>query len=74
MEDRIGGITMILKNLFKRKPTPPRIIQRSNIIQYDSMGYPLRLCIVDNDQLWVDTNERDDDLLLKWEEEEEWTQ
>ena len=47
------------------------VIERSNIIQYDEMGYPLRLVIVRNyknetDQMWLDTSKQDDDVELKW--------
>ena len=47
------------------------IIERSNIIQYDEMGYPLRLVIVKNyknetKQMWLDTNEEEGDIELKW--------
>ena len=45
---------------------------RSNVIQRDSYGYPLRLCIIEcegcgyTEQLWLDTNEEEDDVELKW--------
>lgn len=55
--------------LFKKK-SKFEILERSNIIQYDDMGYPLRLCIVKNgnktDQMWIDTYEQDGDVILKW--------
>lgn len=58
--------------LFKKisdKKKEPYIKERSNIIQYDTMGYPLRLCITkDHDQQWIDTYEEDGDLVLKWKE------
>lgn len=44
----------------------------SNVIQYDSMGYPLRLCICEcsrchkSDQQWIDSNECKSDVILKW--------
>lgn len=48
------------------------ITEQSNVIQYDDMGYPLRLCIgSDGKQHWRDTNEREGDVVLKWEELEE---
>ena len=47
------------------------IISRSNVIQYDEMGYPLRLCIVRDggvvDQVWIDTIALDGDVVLQWE-------
>lgn len=55
-----------------------KIIKRSNVIQYDVMGYPLRLCIVlpsqsfgeKTDQIWLDTIEQEGDVVLQWSEEE----
>lgn len=39
----------------------------SNIIQYDSMGYPLRLVINNKGkQEWIDTVEKEDDKVLNW--------
>ena len=54
-----------------------RILKRSNVIQYDVMGYPLRLCIVlpsqrfgeKTDQMWLDTMEQEGDVVLQWDEE-----
>ena len=51
-----------------------KIIECSNVIQYDVMGYPLRLYIVENrkmfrkktDQVWIDTVEREGDVVLRW--------
>lgn len=56
-----------------------KIIKRSNVIQYDVMGYPLRLCIVlpdqsfggKTDQIWLDTMEQEGDVVLQWNEEEQ---
>lgn len=46
----------------------PYIKERSNIIQYDDMGYPLRLVINKyGKQVWIDTVEREGDLVLSWE-------
>lgn len=53
------------RRLFKEAPY---IKERSNIIQYDDMGYPLRLVINKyNEQVWIDTVEREGDLVLSWE-------
>lgn len=56
--------------LFKRRKTKFEILERSNVIQYDDMGYPLRLCIVKDgnktDQMWLDTTEKENDVVLKW--------
>lgn len=36
-----------------------RITEISNIVQYDNMGYPLLLCIMDdNEYHWIDINEK----------------
>ena len=56
-----------------------KIEQRSNVLQLDSMGYPLRLCIVQckhcgcYDQMWIDVSieefkeiETGESVLLKW--------
>ena len=48
---------------WKKKEERVKIVERSNVIQYDDMGYPLRLCIYsDNEQRWVDTYEREGTL------------
>ncbi len=45
-----------------------KIVKYSNVIQFDGMGYPLRLVIDSKGkQLWIDTTERDGDIVLKWE-------
>ncbi len=53
-----------------------KIVERSNVIQFDEMGYPLRLCILKcecgmTDQAWIDTGERykmeENDVECKWE-------
>ena len=52
----------------KKQHDEPYIKRRSNVIQFDEMGYPLRLVITrDNDQVWIDTNEREGDIVLEWE-------
>ena len=57
---------------WKKKEERVKIVERSNVIQYDDMGYPLRLCIMsDGKQAWRDTNERDGDIVLRWEGLEE---
>ena len=47
-----------------------QILMRSNVVQLDDMGYPLRLCIVKKgkktDQVWLDTVDREGDVVLKW--------
>lgn len=48
-----------------------KITEKSNVIQFDEMGYPLRLCIIEctcgkSDQMWIDTIEEDNDVILKW--------
>ena len=65
----------------EKKKDPFKIIYRSNTIQFDEMGYPLRLCIVTGngrvnaEQVWLDTLEEDGDVVLefkKMESEAEW--
>lgn len=47
----------------------PYIKWRSNVIQYDDMGYPLRLVInYKDEQEWLDTYEKEGDVVLKWNE------
>lgn len=59
----------IFKNKIKKDTMKPYIKMRSNVIQYDSMGYPLRLVINrDGKQVWIDTTEFDGDIVLKWED------
>lgn len=57
-----------LSELFKRKKhNMPRIVKRSNVIQLDEMGYPLRLCIFSaGEQRWVDTYDEIGDVILEW--------
>lgn len=56
-----------------------KIVRRSNAIQFDEMGYPLRLCIFKCEcgattQRWVDTGERyemkENDVEVIWGKEE----
>lgn len=56
-----------------------KIVQRSNAIQFDEMGYPLRLCIVKckcglTDQAWIDTGKRyemkENDVEVLWDKED----
>lgn len=56
----------------KRNKDPFRIIYRSNTIQFDEMGYPLRLCIVTGngrdkpEKVWLDTLEEEGDVVLEY--------
>lgn len=56
----------------EEKKDPFRIIDRSNIIQFDEMGYPLRLCVVAGngrdkpERVWLDTLEEDGDVVLEF--------
>lgn len=61
--------------MFFRHSCNFKIISKSNVIQYDIMGYPLRLCICQckncgkTAQHWVDTNrDEETDVVLKWNE------
>lgn len=53
--------------MFLKSKKEQVIIKFSNVIQYDERGYPLRL-VIDNkgEQLWIDTTERKDDVILEW--------
>ena len=47
------------------------IIMTSNVVQYDEMGYPLRLVMMRTsdglvDHVWRDTVECDGDVVLEW--------
>ena len=77
---------MFLKSLFsgcRINGHDWEVTERSNVLQQDGMGYPLRLCIVKckkcglTDQHWLDTNvsalkELDigKSVLLHWEQED----
>lgn len=60
----------------EEKKDPFKIIYRSNTIQFDEMGYPLRLCIVTGngrkkaEQVWLDTLEEDGDVVLEFKKVE----
>ncbi|MDT2844683.1 hypothetical protein [Vagococcus lutrae] len=65
---------MLLTNFLRRKKElrllkqAPYIKKWSNVIQYDDMGYPLRLIINKySEQVWIDTVEIEGDLVLSWE-------
>ena len=75
-------VKMIIKNLLKKLrgkfqgDKPLHVIYYSNAIQYDEMGYPLRLFIVDKgdgtvEHIWLDIDVRDvskSDFTLIWKE------
>lgn len=53
--------------VFLKSKDQQKIVKYSNVIQYDEMGYPLRLVIDNNgEQLWIDTTERKNDVILVW--------
>lgn len=53
--------------MFKFKDEDIVVSERSNVIQYDMMGYPLRLVIMsDGTQQWLDTLEKENDVILEW--------
>lgn len=73
---------MGLFNIFKKKMCNHdwKVTERSNVLQQDDMGYPLRLCIWKctkcgmSDQVWLDTSEEalkeletSESVLLKWQ-------
>lgn len=60
-------LNRVKKSFELKKDTPRKIIARSNIVQYDDMGYPLRLCIMDDgEQIWLDSYNEETDLVCKW--------
>jgi hypothetical protein len=69
-------------NSCRRKGHDWEVTERSNTIQQDDMGYPLRLCIVtckrcgETDQKWLDTDisalkeiENGKSVLLEWQKQ-----
>jgi len=57
----------LFKKIFEKKNIPRKIVARSNIVQYDDMGYPLRLCVMsDGEQIWLDSYDEETDLVCKW--------
>ena len=71
------GLTFV-HDVKENKPKPhEEIIWKSNVIQFDEMGSPLRLCIVKTnekpytDQVWLDTIQRPNDIVLEWEKNNE---
>jgi hypothetical protein len=52
-----------MRRLFKCRNHDWQVTERSNILQQDSMGYPLRLCVVEcckcgkTEQMWLDAPE-----------------
>ena len=75
---------MLIKNLLRKLRGTSQgdktlnVIYYSNAIQYDEMGYPLRLVIVDNgdgttNHLWIDIDVREirsQDFVLRWKNED----
>lgn len=64
--------------LFKHKCEHEwKLSERSNIIQFDDMGYPLRLFICKcnkcgmTEQMWLDSAVSKNDHVLKWAKETE---
>lgn len=64
----------LFKKLF-HKHKFNQTLYRSNVIQYNDMGYPLRLYITEcecgmTDQTWIDVpehSEKENDVVLEWE-------
>ena len=69
-------LQIMAKRIHRKRNECFEIIQRSNVIARDGMGYPLRLCIVrvskdpevPPEQMWLDTDEQEGDVEVKWEE------
>ena len=62
-----------MKNLFHKHNW--KIKERSNIIQYDNMGYALRLFLCKcscgkTKQIWIDSTESESDCICIWTEQE----
>lgn len=56
-----------MKLFKKKKQKMPHVAERSNVIQFDEMGYPLRYCIMSNKKhVWIDSVERTGDVILRW--------
>lgn len=54
--------------MFFKSKNKTRTVEYSNIIQFDEMGYPLRLVLDSKGkQFWIDTTQRDEDIVLTWE-------
>ena len=60
-------LNRVKKTFELKKNIPRKIVARSNIVQYDDMGYPLRLCIMDDgEQIWLDSYNEETDLVCEW--------
>lgn len=74
MSIELRGLLRHSKRAFKANKEHFRVIERSNVIQYDEMGYPLRLVMIDLgngtvDHVWRDIKEnelKENDVELKW--------
>jgi len=57
------------KKNFKDFLIKKEIKTRSNVIQYDDLGYPLRLVINEKGkQEWLDTTQKEGDVVLEWKD------
>lgn len=67
-------ILRLIKWVKARKNECFEIVKRSNIVQYDDFGNPLRLCIVKVskdpkvplDQMWIDSYDEKGDIECVW--------
>ena len=74
----INNSMQLFKKVFHRHNFN-KFAYTSNVVQFDSMGYPLRLCIAKcdcgmTDQEWIDIPESsvtDKDVVLEWEKIED---
>ena len=70
----VALLARLIKNRRKAKKQKTAILHRSNIVQYDYMGCPLRLCVVQNSaeehaglQLdWLDSDDEEGDVEIRW--------
>ena len=71
MSIELNGLLRNSKKAYKPNSEQCEVIERSNVIQFDEMGYPLRLVMINLgngtvDHVWRDTTEREDDVVLEW--------
>ncbi len=71
MSIELNGLLRNSKKAYKPNSEQFEVIERSNVIQFDEMGYPLRLVMINLgngtvDHVWRDTTEREDDVVLEW--------
>lgn len=71
MNIELEGLLRNSKKAYKSTNGKFKVKEISNVIQFDEMGYPLRLVMIDLDNgtvdhVWQDTTEREGDVVLEW--------